>query len=377
MADIYIRSGKNLLRNRHPYIFSGAIEKISGNPKEGEIVKIKDKQGTSKGNAFWIGGKSLKAAIFDFKNAYSETYWQTGLEKLWKTKRALPHLRESEAFRFVFGESDGIPGLIIDIYKDTAVLQYKMKAPELLEEEWVHFLRAKGLRHISVKNGQNTRSIVGGAGKTLFRERNIHFISWVNGGQKTGFFLDQAINRQIFARYVAGKKIGNIFSYTGAFSLTALTAGASEVVSVDSSRKALGVLDETLQLNSFAGKHTSILSDAFDFLKEMRQGEFDIIVLDPPAFSKHPNTLTTALRAYRRLNKMAMEKLNDDGLLFTFSCSRPVSTEAFRRMIFKAGVEASKEIIILEKFTQAPDHTLNLHFPEGEYLKGLALRISS
>ncbi len=375
MSEIILKPGKKLFRNKHPYLFSGAVKKIIGNPREGEIVKIKDIQGSNSGNAFWIGGKSLKAALFDFEDKYSENFWQERLQKLWELKKSLPHIRQSEAFRLVFGESDGIPGLVIDIYKDTAVLQYKMKAPELLEEEWKKFLLNKKIPNIVIKEGQKTRTLVGEARNVLFQEGDIKFIADIAGGQKTGFFLDQVLNRKRFAEYVWDKKVANVFSYTGAFSLAALSAGASHVVSIDASERALAILEENLKHNSFYGKHKSLLSDAFKFLKEVPVGDFDIIVLDPPAFSKHKNTLITALRAYQRLNKLAMERLLPGGLLFTFSCSRVVSESAFRKMIFKASIEANKEIRILEKFTQAPDHTLNPYFPEGEYLKGLALQI--
>ena len=389
---ITLRHGKEeSLKRFHPWVFSGALaEPLPEGLEEGDNVSVTASDGRCIGvGHFQIG--SIAVRILDFGDTAIDTAFYTRrLEQALALRRALGLARpDNDAYRLVHGEGDFLPGLVVDIYGPTAVLQAHspgMHYARGLIADAIVRLPGLGVRNVYYKSettlpykahldAQNDY-IVGGFETSVATENSLRFnIDWLRG-QKTGFFLDQRDNRELLQRYSAGRRVLNMFCYTGGFSVYAMRGDAELVHSVDSSEKAVTLTDANIELNFPGdGRHKSFAVDAFKFLDGMKHGEYDLIVLDPPAFAKHRSALRNALRGYQRLNYKAFEKIAPGGVLFTFSCSQAVSREQFRLAVFSAAAQSRRRVRILHQLTQPADHPVNICHPEGEYLKGLVLYV--
>jgi 23S rRNA (cytosine1962-C5)-methyltransferase len=396
MVKIFLkRSREESLERFHPWIFSGAIQRIEGSPAEGELVAVYSFDRKLLGTGHYQSG-SIAVRILEFgTDKLSDRFW---FEKLlaaynFRNKLGLVESSITNAYRLVHGEGDMLPGLVIDIYNDTAVLQAHSAGIYLARNQISDaLLELYGgrLRAVYDKSSGTvpSREIFNPVDAYLFGEKTtpatisengkVFNVDWCNG-QKTGFFLDQRDNRALIERYAKSRNVLNLFCYTGGFSIYALTAGATSVSSVDSSRSAIELLEKNVELNRQSGiiskeaSHKSFCTNAVEFMKREGKGIFDLIVVDPPAFAKHKSALSNALRAYQRLNAAAIEKVAHGGIIFTFSCSQVVDKISFAQTIFSAAAQTGRAVRILHRLAQAPDHPVNIYHPEGEYLKGLVL----
>lgn len=392
MKILRLKKGKEESLDRfHPWVFSGALaEPLPENLEEGEVVGVENSTGRFIGTGhFQIG--SIAVRILDFsEREIDASFFAERLREALAVRETLGLSRpDNNAFRLVHGEGDFLPGLVVDIYGPTAVVQAHSPGMhycrDIIARELVN------LKDIDIKNvyyksettlpfkarldPQNDYLIGGFAGNEAV-ENGLKFnIDWLRG-QKTGFFVDQRDNRSLLEHYSKGRKVLNMFCYTGGFSVYAMRGGAELVHSVDSSEKAITLTDANINLN-FPGdaRHKSFAEDAFKYLDRMQPGDYDLVILDPPAFAKHRSALRNALRGYQKLNFKAMEKLAPGSLLFTFSCSQAVSREQFRLAVFSAAAQCRRKIRILHQLTQPADHPVNIYHPEGEYLKGLVLYV--
>lgn len=390
---IYLRKGKDeSLERFHPWVFSGAIASLPDGIEEGDTVKVAASDGRVIGvGHYQIGSITVRMLAFG-EEEIGHDFFLGRLQQALRLRQALGLMRaDNEAFRLVHGEGDFLPGLVVDVYGPTAVVQ--------AHSPGMHFARhaiAKALVEatkgtLSIRNvyykSETTLPykaqldpvngyILGGYETDLTVENGLKFhIDWLKG-QKTGFFVDQRDNRSLLEKYSRGRSVLNMFCYTGGFSVYALRGGALRVASVDSSAKAISLTKANAELN-FPGdeRHQAYAEDAFKFLDGIGQGEYDLIVLDPPAFAKHRTALRNALRGYQRLNARAIERIAPGGVLFTFSCSQAVSKEQFRLAVFSAAAQTGRRVRILHQLTQPADHPVNIYHPEGEYLKGLVLYV--
>lgn len=392
MKILRLKKGKEESLDRfHPWVFSGALtEPLPENLEEGEVVGVENSTGRFIGTGhFQIG--SIAVRILDFsEREIDASFFAERLREALAVRETLGLSRpDNNAFRLVHGEGDFLPGLVVDIYGPTAVVQAHSPGMhycrDIIARELVN------LKDIDIKNvyyksettlpfkarldPQNDYLIGGFAGNEAV-ENGLKFnIDWLRG-QKTGFFVDQRDNRSLLEHYSKERKVLNMFCYTGGFSVYAMRGGAELVHSVDSSEKAITLTDANINLN-FPGdaRHKSFAEDAFKYLDRMQPGDYDLVILDPPAFAKHRSALRNALRGYQKLNFKAMEKLAPGSLLFTFSCSQAVSREQFRLAVFSAAAQCRRKIRILHQLTQPADHPVNIYHPEGEYLKGLVLYV--
>lgn len=393
MTKIYLKRGKEeSLGRRHPWVFSGAIERVEGEPAEGDVVDVFSRQGTflARGH-YQIGSIAVRVLAFRQEDIDGR-WWRERLRAARAVRLAagLPDAPATDCYRLVHGEGDGLPGLVVDIYGDTAVMQahsvgmYASRGAicEALVAVYVGALAAvydKSAQTLPYKADTGARDgyLYGGGDATerIVSEHGKRFrVDW-GTGQKTGFFLDQRENRELVRQYSRGRTVLNTFSYTGGFSVYALAGGAKEVVSVDSSAAAVRLAEQNVALNFGDGApHEGVASDVFDYLK-MSGRHFDLIVLDPPAFAKHHKVLGNAVKGYTRLNAKALAQIAPGGILFTFSCSQAVSRELFRTAVFTAAAIAGRNVRILHQLTQPADHPVNIYHPEGEYLKGLVLYV--
>ncbi len=387
-----LKRGKEESLDRfHPWVFSGALAgPLPDGLEEGDVVNVAAHDGRHIGvGHFQIG--SIAVRILDFADTSIGTgFFTMRLEQALRLRRALGLARpDNDAYRLVHGEGDFLPGLVIDIYGPTAVLQAHSPGMHFARRqvaEAIAGLEGLGVRnvyyksettlpykaHLDAQNGY----ILGEFETSVATENSLRFnIDWLRG-QKTGFFLDQRDNRQLLQHYSRGRRVLNMFCYTGGFSVYALRGDAVSVDSVDSSEKAITLTDANVELN-FPGtdRHRSYAVDAFKFLDTMERDAYDLIVLDPPAFAKHRSALRNALRGYQRINAKAMKKIAPGGIMFTFSCSQAVTREQFRLAVFSAAAQTGRRIRILHQLTQPADHPVNIYHPEGEYLKGLVLYI--
>ncbi len=392
---IYLKRGKeeSLLR-RHPWIFSGAIAHADGEPEEGEIVDVHTSAGDfiARGHC-QIGSIAVRVLTFNAKEQIDSRWWNGRIAEALDVRRSmgLAQSTSTTCYRLIHGEGDGLPGLVIDIYGQTAVVQCHSVGMYLAREEIASALRHTFGEKLSAIYDKSSQTLpynadLGAIDGYLWGDRsadegwvlengNRFHVDWVKG-QKTGFFIDQRENRDLVGRYARGRRLLNTFCYTGGFSIYALAGGAREVVSVDSSELAVSLTDRNVELNfGTNAPHTSEAIDTFDYLAKTRKGEFDMIILDPPAFAKHHKVLGNALQGYKRLNARALEKIAPGGILFTFSCSQAVSKEQFRTTVFSAAAIAGRRVRILHQLTQPADHPINIYHPEGEYLKGLVLYV--
>jgi 23S rRNA (cytosine1962-C5)-methyltransferase len=388
---IILKRGKEeLIKKRHPWLFSGAIDQLEDTLEEGDVVEVLDYQHQFLALGHYQIG-SIAVRLFEFeKCAIDNDYWKKRISEAVQLRRDLGMFNSetTNIFRLIHAEGDGLPGLIVDVYASTAVIQChsigmwnnRVALAEIIVEllptiQSVYDKSAETLpfkANISPKNGY---LIQRGTPEKIGIENNCSFaIDWETG-QKTGFFIDQRENRKLLGEISKDKKVLNTFCYSGGFSIYALLNGAREVHSLDSSQKAIDLVERNLDLiPHLKAKHTSIVADAVPFIKNLKE-HFDIIILDPPAFAKHKESRHKALQAYQRLNERALEQLTDGGLLFTFSCSQVVTKELFSHMIVAAAMNVKKKVRILYQLHQPADHPINVFHPESEYLKGLVLQI--
>jgi 23S rRNA (cytosine1962-C5)-methyltransferase len=390
-TKIILKSGKEKSIQRfHPWLFSGAIEAVTSELSSGEIVEIYDNKRNYLATGHYQDEGSIAVKIFSFvKQDINESFWKEKLKKAIKLREIL-NLTENEntnVFRLIHGEGDGIPGLIIDMYNGNAVIQFHSLGMFLLKDIFVKLLKelmGVSLKSIYNKSG-NTLSgeqnrfneflYNGCESEILIKEFDNQFYVDIVEGQKTGFFIDQRENRKLLEQFCKDKKVLNVFGYTGGFSVSALKGGAKMVHSVDSSQKAIELTNRNIELNfGKTEKHVSFTTDAFDFLDKM-DDDYDVIVLDPPAFAKQLHLKDKALKGYRNINNKVISKLKQGGILFTFSCSQAILKDDFRTMIFSASASANKNVKILHQLSQGSDHPINIYHPESEYLKGLVLYI--
>lgn len=389
---VYLKPGKEeSLKRFHPWVFSGAIARVEGEPEEGEIVDVytSKKEFIACGH-FQIGSIAVRVLSF-VQETIDHAFWVRKLSVAKNLRVALGLIGnpQNNTYRLVHGEGDNLPGLIIDVYDHTAVMQahsagmhvYRMEIADALSEvmgdviQNIYYKSETTLPFkadlLSTENG----FIKGGSPENVAMENGLKFhVDWLKG-QKTGFFVDQRENRHLLERYAKGRNVLNMFCYTGGFSFYAMRGGANLVHSVDSSAKAIDLTNENVELN-FPGdpRHKAYAEDAFKFLDRMGD-QYDLIILDPPAFAKHRDALRNALRGYTKLNAKAFEKIRPGGILFTFSCSQVVNKENFRNAVFTAAAQSGRSVRILHQLTQPGDHPVNIYHPEGEYLKGLVLYV--
>lgn len=390
-----LRRGKEESLDRfHPWVFSGALvymPQAGDGIEEGDLVGIVAADGRTVGTGhFQIGSIAVRMLSFDPEEKIDEAFFASRIADAYRMRQALGLPSENTtAFRLVHGEGDFLPGLVVDVYGHTAVVQAHSPGMHFVRDSIARALTAlpgAGIRNVYYKSEttlpykahldpQNDYILGAYDGDTAHENGLTFHVDWLRG-QKTGFFVDQRDNRALLRRYSRGRRVLNTFCYTGGFSVYALDGGATEVVSVDSSAKAISLTDANVELN-FPGcsVHKSHAVDAFKFLDEMPDGAYNLIVLDPPAFAKHRSALRNALQGYRRLNARALSKIAPGGILFTFSCSQAVSREQFRLAVFSAAASTGRRVRILHQLTQPADHPVNIYHPEGEYLKGLVLYV--
>lgn len=389
---VFLKPGKEeSLKRFHPWVFSGAIARVEGEPEEGEVVDVytSKKEFIACGH-FQIGSIAVRVLSFR-QEPIDHAFWGRRLQVAKDLRCALGVLGnpQNNTYRLVHGEGDNLPGLIIDVYDHTAVMQAhsagmhldRMAVAEALEE-----VMGDVIQHIYYKSettlpfkadllATENGFLKGGSPENVAMENGLKFhVDWLKG-QKTGFFVDQRENRALLERYAKGRNVLNMFCYTGGFSFYAMRGGANLVHSVDSSAKAIDLTNENVSLN-FPGdtRHQAFAEDAFKFLDRMGD-QYDLIILDPPAFAKHRDALRNALRGYTKLNAKAFEKIRPGGILFTFSCSQVVNKQDFRNAVFTAAAQSGRSVRILHQLTQPGDHPVNIYHPEGEYLKGLVLYV--
>ena len=386
---VILKRGKEeSLKRFHPWVFSGAIARMD-KVEEGDLVTVYDHEGNLIGNGhFQIGSIAVRILSFD-DTEIDGNFFLSRLAEAYKMRQALGLLRpDNNAFRLVHGEGDFLPGLVIDIYGTTAVMQAHSPgmhfARHLIADALtqlpdgvvknVYYKSETTLPYKAQLDPQNTY-IKGAFDSDVAMENGLKFhVDWLKG-QKTGFFVDQRENRALLEHYARDRRVLNMFCYTGGFSFYALRGGAEFVHSVDSSAKAISLTDANVELNfPDCERHQSFAVDAFKYLDEMTTS-YNLIILDPPAFAKHKSALRNALIGYRKLNAKAFEKIEPGGILFTFSCSQAVNKEQFRLAVFSAAAMSKRKVRILHQLTQPADHPINIYHPEGEYLKGLVLYV--
>ena len=379
------------LKRFHPWVFSGAIQHIDGKLKEGDLVEVVD----SNRNFLAIGHYqigSIAVRVISFENSkIDDNFWNKKIQNAYAMRQSLGLVapKQNNTYRLIHGEGDSLPGLIVDVYDDTAVMQAHSIGMHEIRESLAKAIvtNVPEVKNVFYKSettlpfkaditpedgyliGQETADLTA-------IENGLQFhVDWLRG-QKTGFFVDQRENRSLLERYSAGKSVLNMFCYTGGFSVYALRGGAKLVHSVDSSAKAIDLTNKNMEI-SFPNdpRHKSFAEDAFKYLNNLHtlDQKYDLIILDPPAFAKHREALRNALKGYKRLNAKAFEQIKPGGILFTFSCSQVVTKDQFRLAVFSAAAESKRNVRILHQLSQPADHPINIYHPEGEYLKGLVL----
>ena len=390
---IKLRRGKDeAVKRYHPWIFSGAIETAAPDLQAGDLVTVVDSKNNILGTGFAEAG-NIAVKILAFENVkIDKFFWKERLNKAFELRKlmGLTDNEHTNCYRLVHSEGDELPGLIIDIYNKTDVVQAQTEGMALNVKAIAETLmNIEGLNINSVYNKSSEAMqrmgkdavedgylIEGETDVDYVKENDSKFIVDWEEGQKTGFFLDQRYNRDLVRQLAKGKNVLNTFCYTGGFSVTALKGGANKVVSVDCSKKAIAACEKNIALNGFDIKENpSVAEDAKLFLQNMKKGEFDLIILDPPAFAKNHKSLHRGLQGYKYINYEAMTKIKEGGLLFTFSCSQAVDKAQFQSIVMAAAIEAGRKAQIIFQLDQPDDHPVNIYHPEGAYLKGLVLKI--
>lgn len=386
---IILKRGKDeSLRRFHPWVFSGAIARMDDNIEEGNLVRVLSHEGETIGvGHYQIGSIAVRMLEFGC-DTLPEDFFTTRLAEAYRLRQSLGLMRpDNDCMRLVHGEGDFLPGLVVDLYGPTAVMQAHSPGMHFCRNEVARALsELPGIRSVYYKSDTTlpykahldpvNDYLLGNYDGCIATENGLQFnIDWLRG-QNTGFFVDQRDNRALLEHYSRDREVLNMFCYTGGFSVYAMRGGAAKVDSVDSSAKAVALTDANIELN-FPGdeRHRSFAVDAFRFLGDMEPGSYDLIVLDPPAFAKHRGALKNGLLGYRKLNAKAFEKIRPGGIIFTFSCSQVVTREMFRLAVFSAAAQSGRKVRILHQLTQPADHPINIYHPEGEYLKGLVLYV--
>ncbi len=398
MFQVILKSGKDAsVRRFHPWVFSGAIKKIKtadgreSDPQEGAIVKVTDNKADFLGLGHYQNG-SIMVRILSFEDVeIGEDFWTSKIQEAYdlRAQLNLTDNDQTNIYRLIHAEGDGLPGLIIDFYAGTAVIQSHSIGMHYAKEDIV-----KALKNVY---GDNLKAIFDKSEDTLPKNGPVqvedHYIYQTDGyssiglehgcqfkidweqGQKTGFFIDQRDNRALLASYSKDKTVLNTFCYTGGFSLAALNAGAKHVDSVDASARAIDLTDENVELNGFSDRHGSFAIDTFKFFEQNDASKYDIVVLDPPAFAKHQNVKHNAVKGYKRLNATALAVMKPGSLLFTFSCSQVVDSKLFYNTVMAACIQTGRKVRVLHQVTQPADHPINIYHAESHYLKGLVLQV--
>lgn len=371
---------------KHPWIFSGGLER---KPKaaEGEIVEVRSHHNDILGYGFYSEKSQISCRMFDWQNKPSDfesvDYWATKIKNALVLRKAiLPP--DTDAYRLLHAEGDFLPGIIADVYANVVVLQILVRGIEQRKDLIIEAFRKNGFENLYLKTKSSSQNIEeisstsgwlagGGEGNVVSKENGLRFNVDFAEGQKTGFFIDQRDNRQLLKTLSQGKKVLNTFCYTGGFSVYALDGGATEVHSVDISAEAVRLAEENVQLNFPDAAHKGFAIDCFDYLKDMPENDYDVIVLDPPAFAKNARAIDNASRGYKQINMRAFKKIKPGGILFTFSCSQNISKDLFQKIVFGAAADVGRNVRIIHQLHQPADHPVNIYHPEGEYLKGLVL----
>ena len=389
--NVYLKKGKEeSLKRFHPWVFSGAIHHTDDEIDEGETVRVVSLDGTFIAVGHWqIGSIAVRVLSFDDEEIDDE-FWRKRLSSALEMRKSIgiADNPNNNTYRLIHGEGDNLPGLVIDCYGRTAVMQAHsvgMHACRMAIARQLVEVMGSRIENVYYKSettlpykaelGQENGFVVGGSSDNIAVENGLRFyVDWLKG-QKTGFFVDQRENRSLLERYAQGRNVLNMFCYTGGFSFYAMRGGAKMVHSVDSSSKAIELTNRNVELN-FPGdpRHEAFCEDAFKFL-DAADHRYDLIILDPPAFAKHRAALHNALKGYTRLNVKAFERIKSGGVLFTFSCSQVVTKDHFRNAVFTAAAQSGRRVRILRQLHQPADHPINIYHPEGEYLKGLVLYV--
>ena len=400
MIKVILKRGRDeSLRRFHPWVFSGAIAEIQGSPAEGDIVSIHSSDGNVLAYGHYqIGSIAVRVLSFD-DSALRPDFWEVMISRALAVRVScglhtdVTTSATTNCYRLVHGEGDNLPGLIIDYYDGVCVMQAhsvgmfraKKQISDALQSVYGQSLKAvydKSSGTAPFKAGLELidgymyrREDFSDDEQTVLENGHKFIVNWTEG-QKTGFFLDQRENRALVGSLAKGRNVLNLFCYTGGFSIYALANGAAHVDSVDSSKKAMMMVDRNVALNGFdESVHTSLCCDAIDYLHDVPEGKYDLMIVDPPAFAKHRGSLKNALRAYQRLNAAAISKVASGGFVFTYSCSQVVDKEAFALAVFSAAAQTGRSVRILDRLNQPCDHSVNIYHPEGEYLKGLLLYV--
>jgi 23S rRNA (cytosine1962-C5)-methyltransferase len=390
MIKVFLKPKKEeSLQRFHPWVFSGAIQHIEGKPEEGALVEVyaSNKAFLATGH-YQIGSIAVRVVTFTQVPVDAE-FWYEKVASAYRLRQTIGLINEqNNTYRLIHGEGDSLPGLIVDVYDDTAVMQAHSIGMHLIRQTLAeaivkHIPRVQNVYYKSETTLPFKAPVEPEDGYLIGKETNAYMalenglkfqVDWLRG-QKTGFFVDQRENRTLLEMYAKDKNVLNMFCYTGGFSVYALRGGAKLVHSVDSSAKAIELTEKNIAIN-FPGdtRHASFAEDAFKYLNANQQ-QYDVVVLDPPAFAKHREALRNALKGYKRLNAKGIEQIKPGGILFTFSCSQVVTREQFRLAVFSAAAETGRNVRILHQLSQPADHPVNIYHPEGEYLKGLVLYV--
>lgn len=398
MTKIILKRGRDeSLRRFHPWVFSGAISQIVGEPAEGDIVGVFSQEGEFLAYGHYqVGSIAVRVLSFSGEDVLGPNYWENMISRALRVRLSAGLAGgdgSTNCYRLVHGEGDGLPGLIVDYYDGVCVMQahsvgmFRAKGAicEALKKVYGDSLKAVYDKSSGTAPFKAGLDLVDGYlykaegfsddEQVVLENSNKFYVNWTEG-QKTGFFLDQRDNRTLVGKYSSGRNVLNLFCYTGGFSVYALAAGAVHCDSVDSSKKAVEMVDRNIALNGFdPSLHTGYCADAIEFLHGVPEDKYDLIIVDPPAFAKHRGALSNALRAYQRLNAAAISKVASGGLVFTFSCSQVVDKESFALAVFSAAAQTGRSVRILDRLNQPADHGVNIYHPEGEYLKGLVLYV--
>lgn len=393
MKKIILRHGKQeSLKRFHPWIFSGAIASKPSDLKEGDTVVVYDSESNLLGTGHWQPGSIAVRMLTFGTETVDDDFWKRRIQESWSLRESVGLVSPpyNTIFRLVHGEGDRLPGLIVDVYGHTAVMQahsvgmhlHRMAIANAIMEAsqgYIHNVFEKSettLPHWLAKQNEENGFLIGHDEGNTAQENGLRFLIDWQEGQKTGFFVDQRENRLLLEKYAKGRTVLNMFCYTGGFSVYALRGGATTVHSVDSSEKAIALTQQNVAQNfgEEESRHQAIVADAFKYLDNTHE-TYDLIVLDPPAFAKHKDAIRNAIKGYTRLNANAFRKIKKGGILFTFSCSQAVSKEQFRLAVFTAAAQSGRYVRILHQLHQPADHPINIYHPEGEYLKGLVLEV--
>ena len=389
MQTLILKSGRERsLLNRHPWVFSGAVKDLP-QAENGDIIRVTDNHNNLLGFGFFSTNSQITCRVFEFTNeeiVIDGQFWMNKILSAYHLRKQLIDFSHTNIFRLLHAEGDFFPGVIIDIYHKVAVVQILIKGTENIMKYIFDALNQIGFDHIYIRTKSTTQRLEEVTTPSGWVnephpmpieaiENGIKFLVDVETGQKTGFFIDQRESRKLLGKFSKNKSVLNTFSYSGGFSLYALEGGATLVHSVDSSKEAIELCDRNVKINDASNTtHTSFVADVFDYLKNT-EVDYDIMVLDPPAFAKNSRAVANAARGYKNLNLIALKKIKPGGIIFTFSCSQHIDRDLFRKIVFSAAADAKRNVRVLEQLTQPEDHPINIFHPEGEYLKGLMLYV--